>query len=203
MFYSFVSQPQGKPNPLIPIITRNAISVSAVLCTLFGSLGCNSTPAPEHTAPSTTASTTQYPPRPATPPPPFHLFHTTPDGSFTLVTTPAATDNQIAAIIWQLRDAAHTRTFDHLGIPQKAVDARDPMVWFHIYRGPKCAPEKYTDGKLPCGASYHAAGDYTFGGGPHKDWDDGVLLQPTPSTPDHQTELWNPNATYAPSSSHP
>ncbi len=150
-------------------------------------LGCNSTPAPKPT------TTTQYPTRPTTPPPPFKLFHATTD-SFTLITTPTATDAQIEAIIYQLRDAAHTRTFDKLGIPQQKVDARDPMVWFHIYRGPKCAPEKYTDGKLPCGASYHAAGDYTFGGGPTHQWDDGVLLHDET----HQTELWNPNAPYTP-----
>ena len=111
-------------------------------------LGCNSTPAPKSIAPT---DTTQYPTRPTTPPPPFKLLHQTPEGSFTLVTSPTATDDQIAAIVWQLRDAAHTRTFDRLHIPQKAVDTRDPMVWFHIYRGPKCAPEKYADGKLPFG----------------------------------------------------
>ncbi len=70
------------------------------------------------------------------------------------------------------------------------------MVWFHIYRGPKCADEKYTDGKLPCGGSYHASGDYTFGGGPTHQWDDGALLHHTPTGEDHLTELWNPNAPY-------
>ena len=73
------------------------------------------------------------------------------------------------------------------------------MVWFHIYRGPKCAAEKYAPGPPPCGASYHAAGDYTFGGGANHQWDDGVLLHDET----HQTELWNPNAPYAPSSSNP
>ena len=118
---------------------------------LATTLGCNSTPAPK---PTPAADTTHYPARPTVPPPPFKLFHQTPDGSFTLVTSPTATDDQVAALIYQLRDAAHTRTFDKLNIPQKSVDARDPMVWFHIYKGPKCAPEKYADGKLPCGASY-------------------------------------------------
>ncbi|MGA8938605.1 MAG: hypothetical protein WB439_05505, partial [Acidobacteriaceae bacterium] len=98
--------------------------------------------------------------------------------------------------IYQLRTAAHTHTFDKLGIPQAKVDARDPMVWFHIYRGPKCASEKYTDGKLPCGGSYHATGDYTFGGGPNHQWDDGVLLHHTPTGDDQDTKLWNPNAPY-------
>ena len=175
-----------------PSLHRAKLAMSALTLALI--LGCNSTPAPKPPAPTAAATTTQYPARPTTPPPSFKLFHTTPDGSFTLVTTPTATDAQIEAIVWQLRDAAHTRTFDKLGIPQKIVDDRDPMVWFHIYRGPKCAAEKYTDGKLPCGASYHAAGDYTFGGGPNHQWDDGVLLHDE----NHQTELWNPNAPYAP-----
>jgi hypothetical protein len=149
--------------------------------------GCKSTPAP--TTPTTpTPVLAQYPPRPTTPPPPFKLFHATND-SFTLVTTPTATDDQIEAIVWQLRDAAHAHTFDHLGIPQKVVDARDPMVWFHIYRGSKCASEKYAAGAPPCGASYHAAADYTFGGTPsNPQWDDGVILHDET----HQTELWNP-----------
>ncbi|MGA7156883.1 MAG: hypothetical protein WBY53_08565 [Acidobacteriaceae bacterium] len=150
-------------------------------------IGCKSTPAPK---PTTTASA-QYPARPTTPPPPVTLYHQYND-NFTLVTTPTATDAQIEAIIWQLRTAAHTHTFDKIGIPQKLVDARAPMAWFHIYRGPKCADEKYTDGKLPCGGSYHAAGDYTFGGGANNQWDDGALLHGD----DHETELWNPNAPY-------
>jgi hypothetical protein len=166
--------------------------------------GCKSTPPP---TPKTTAQQTQTPApiRPTTPPVPFKLFHATND-SFTLVTAPTASDDQISAIIWQLRDAAHTRNFDKLGIPQSKVDARDPMVWFHIYRGPKCADEKYTEGKLPCGASYHAAGDYSFGGGANHQWDEGVLLHPTPDGDDHETELWDPNASYtaaSPASSQP
>lgn len=165
--------------------------------TLFA-VGCNSTPV--HTTITTTQPQTR---RPTTPPPPFKLFHATPD-SFTLVTAPTATDDQISAILWQLRDAAHAHTFDHLGIPHKVVDARDPMVWFHLYRGPKCAPEKYTDAKLPCGPSYHAAGDYTFGGGPHHDWDSAALLPKTDSPTDHETQLWPPGSPYiAPPSSNP
>ncbi len=162
---------------------------------LITTLGCNSTPKAT-TAIALKTTTTQYPPRPTIPPPPFTLSHQTPEGSFTLVTTPTATDAQIEAIIYQLRTAAHTRTFDHLGIPQKAVDARDPMVWFHIYRGPKCADEKYTDGKLPCGDHYNASGDYTFGGGANHQWDDGALLHPTATGNDSQTELWDPNTPY-------
>jgi hypothetical protein len=168
-------------------------SLLSLTLALTTTLGCNSTPKqPTLSTLPKDATISNVSIRPTTPPPPFKLFHQTPDGSFTLVTTPTASDAQIAAIVWQLRDAAHTRTFDHLNIPQKVVDARDPMVWFHIYRGPKCAPEKYADGKLPCGASYNASGDYSFGGGANHQWDDGVILHGE----DHQTELWNPNAPY-------
>ncbi|MDQ2926029.1 MAG: hypothetical protein M3R43_10815, partial [Acidobacteriota bacterium] len=92
-------------------------------------------------------------------------------------------------------DAAHTHAFANLKIDQKIVDARKPTVWFHIYRGTKCAAEKYADGPPPCGPSYHAAGDYTFGGGPtNLDWDNGLLIHDE----DHETRLWDPDALYAP-----
>jgi hypothetical protein len=160
-------------------------TLAAITVTL---LGCNSAPVHTTSTITTAQPSVQYPTRPTTPPPPFKLFHATND-SFTLVTTPTATDDQIEAIVWQLRDAAHAHTFDHLGIPQKVVDARDPMVWFHIYRGSKCASEKYAPGAPPCGASYHAAADYTFGRTPsNPQWDDGVILHDET----HQTELWNP-----------
>jgi hypothetical protein len=147
--------------------------------------------------PATLAPTTQNqqpttPPRPTVAPPPFRVFHTT-DSSITLVTKPNATDDEITSLIWQLRDAAHAHSLDKLKIDQKMVDARKPSVWFHIYRGPKCAAEKYADGAPPCGPSYHAAGDYTFGGGPaNPQWDSGLLIHDE----DHETRLWNPDAPY-------
>jgi hypothetical protein len=68
------------------------------------------------------------------------------------------------------------------------------MVWFHIYRGPKCADEKYTTGKLPCGPSYHAAGDFTYGGFTDHNHTDGALLHNSNATGDGPaTSLWNPN----------
>lgn len=181
---------QHKPQMLISSSHTICLLASAAL--LFGMLGCHTTRTV--TTINTAQTSSQYPPRPTTPPPPFKLFHQSDNSTFTLVTDPAVTDTQIEAIVWQLRDAAHTRAFDKLGIPQSKVDARDPMVWFHIYRGPRCADEKYTDGKLPCGGSYHASGDYTFGGGANHQWDDGVLLHHTATGEDQQTELWNPNA---------
>jgi len=173
-------------------IARLALTFSLEIAVLAG---CKSTPPNDPTTVRPGAmvdrpiAKSTYPPRPTTPPPPFKLFHTT-DNSITLVTGANATDDQIAAILWQLHDAARTHTFDQLHISQKFVDARDPMIWFHIYRGPKCASEKYTPGTLPCGPSYHAAGDYTLGSFSNKNRDDAVLLH----AGDKQTELWNPDA---------
>ncbi|MBS1814689.1 MAG: hypothetical protein JSS87_07420 [Acidobacteria bacterium] len=153
--------------------------------------GCK--PASKQPAPKTEASQASkpsYPARPSIAAPSFKVFHQTPL-AFTLVTKPNATDDEIAAMIWQLRDAAHTGTFDKLHISQKAVDKRDPNIGFNIYRGDKCASEKFAD-KPPCGTSYHAAGDYTFGSYRQKDWDDGRLLHADGTS----TELWDPNAAY-------
>ena len=156
-------------------------------------LACKSTPQPSTTTNPIPAATqtTQTPPHPTVPPPPFKLFHQT-AGSFTLVTKDTATDPEIAALVWQLRDAAHTHTFDRLHVPQKLVDARDPTVWFHIYRSPRCAAEKYADGPPPCGGSYHAAADYTFGSHANPTWDTGTLLH----NEARETPLWNPDTPY-------
>jgi hypothetical protein len=165
-------------------------SISGILATVALVLGCNSTPKPTPTPiPAATTTAQSYPPRPTDTPPPFKLFHQIKD-SITLVTDEHATDEQIEAIVWQLRDAAKAHTFNKLHIPQKAVDARDPIMFFHIYRGSKCAAEKYAAGDPPCGGSYHAAGDYTLGSFKNPYRDDGVLLHDEL----HQTELWNPDA---------
>ena len=164
-------------------------AVFAVMTLAATLVGCKSAPAPTPAPSTPVVEKATYPPRPTVTPPSFKVFHTT-DNSITLVTDANATDDQIAAILWQLHDAAHTNTFAALHIPQQLVDKRDPRIWFHIYRGSKCASEKYTTGAFPCGASYHAAGDYTLGSFSNKDRDDAVLLHGD----DKQTELWNPDA---------
>ena len=152
-------------------------------------IGCNSTSAPKTDA-TRTAAPAPAPtiPRPTATPAPFKLFHYY-DNSFTLTTPDNATDDEIAALVWQLRDATRTHTLDKLHLSQKDVDAGS-TTWFHIYRGTKCASEKYTEGKLPCGASYHATGDYTYS---KRVWDKGILLHD-----EKETELWNPDAPYTP-----
>jgi hypothetical protein len=151
-------------------------------------IGCKSTPpsAPAATQPTPAAT---YPARPTTPPASFKLFHHA-NNSFTLTVNEKADDDAISALVWQLRDAARAHSFDALHIPQKQVDADGPNVWFHIYRGAKCAPEKYAPGNPPCGGSYHAAGDYSLDTHTPPPWDKGVLLH----DPDHPTLLWDPDA---------
>lgn len=166
-------------------------SLLALFCTALITAGCNSKPTPAPAKSVTTVA--QYPARPTVPPPSIKLFHQTAD-TLTLVTKPDATDDEITAILWQLRDAAHNKAFDSLHLPQSFVDARKPIVWFHIYRGPKCASEKYISGKLPCEASYHGAGDFTFGDYKNPQWTDGELRHPDGS----ETQLWNPDTPYAP-----
>ncbi|MDE1155597.1 MAG: hypothetical protein PW735_07675 [Acidobacteriaceae bacterium] len=157
----------------------------ASLASLCLAAGCRNAPAPQSAAQPAGKPAQSYPARPSITAPAFRLFHKTND-SFTLVTDEHATDEQIEAILWQLHDAAHTHSFDRIGIPQSLVDKRDPILWFHLYRGARCASEKYTTGALPCGASYHAAGDYTLGGFTNKNRDEASLLQ----ADDRELPLW-------------
>jgi hypothetical protein len=159
-------------------------------------LGCTSAPHKDTTVPAQRAQQPQYPARPTVPPPAFKVFHHDAN-TITLVTKENATDAEIESLIWELREAAHAHTFDTLKISQKLVDKRDHKIWFHIYRGAKCASEKYASGPPPCGASYHAAGDYTFGSYTNPELDDGVLLHDE----NHEVELWDSDKLYVAQSS--
>jgi len=162
----------------------------AVLCL---AVGCKSSPdvrangVDNHPA----AIAASYPARPSSPPVSFKVFHKS-DTTYTLVVPEDATDEQVESLIWELRDAAHARTLDKLKLSQKMVDERKPLVWFHIYRGSKCASEKYADGPPPCGGSYHAAGDYTYGGYKNRETDNGSIFHGE----DHETQLWDPEVPY-------
>jgi hypothetical protein len=173
-----------------------SITHTAALALPLLVLGCKSTPAPAPAAEAKPAAPAiTYPARSTTAPAPFKVFHHY-DSSYTLTTPDKATDDQLAAIVWQIRDAARAHTIDSLHVPgltQKDVDAGGNNVWFHIYRGPKCATEKYTEGKIPCGASYHASADYTFSKVNNQPWDKGVLLHD-----EKETALWNTEAPYTP-----
>jgi hypothetical protein len=172
-------------------LTHRNLSIAFLLPLLL--IGCKSAHPPAPATTTESAPAANYPARPTTPPPAFKIFHHA-NSTFTLTVTPTATDDEISALVWQLRDAARTQSFDTLKIPQKQVNADGSTIWFHIYRGPKCAPEKYAPGNPPCGASYHAAGDYTFA--PAARWDKGQL-----NHGEAQTDLWNPDAPYQPSTS--
>ena len=163
-----------------------------ILLVLPLAAGCKPAPAPA--GPATTEAKTEpaptYPSRPTVAPLPFHVVHKDED-TYTLVTTDNATDDQVAAILWQLHDANQTHTFDKLHLSQKFIDARQPKVWIHLYRGAKCANEKYTTKEYPCGASYHGAGDLTFGGYKNPAYEEAVL-HPLNNAPEQR--LWNPDA---------
>lgn len=177
------------------MIMRNyhTTRAASLLLALLFIAGCKAAPTPAPTTATNTAPKVSYGglATPPPPPTPFKVFHHD-ASSITLVTSPSAKDDQIKNLMWQLHAASINREFDQMGIPQKLVDARDPIIWFHIYRGPKCASEKYTTGKLPCGPSYHAAGDYTLGSFSNKNRDDAVLFH----ADDKQTELWNPDTAH-------
>ena len=154
--------------------------------------GCKvSQPSAKDNSAGASAEVMKYPPRPSVAPPAVKLFHQDND-TLTLTTKPDATDGEISAILWQFRDAARDRSFDALHLSQNFIDARKPVVWLHVYRGARCASEKYTKGPLPCEASYHGAGDFTFGDYKNPQWEDGVLRH----ADDTETRLWDPDVPY-------
>ena len=147
--------------------------------------GCKSAPAPS--SPHVEAAAA-YPARPSVVPPAFKVVHQD-DDTLTLVAPENATDDEISAMLWELHDAFVTHGFDALKLPQKFIDARQPKVWFHIYRGAKCANEKYATGAYPCGASYHGAGDYTVGSYKDPKYEEAVLH----TANGQETRLWDPD----------
>ena len=151
-------------------------------------LGCKA-PASTPARLASQAETYTYPPRPTVPASPFKVFHQDED-TYTLTTKPDATDAEISAILWQFRDATLAHNFAALHLNQKFIDTRKPSIWFHIYRGPKCANEKFVQGKYPCGAKYNGAGDYTLGAYNNPDWNDAVLH----TADGKETHLWDPDA---------
>lgn len=171
--------------------TQTFLAAAAIFVFLIS--GCKS--APQRTTdrgPSVGQSAAAYPPRPSVAPTSFKVFHKS-DTTYTLVVPEDATDEQVESLIWELRDAAHARTLDKLKLSQKMADDRKPLVWFHIYRGSKCASEKYASGPPPCGGSYHVAGDYTYGGYTNRETDNGSIFHGE----DHEIQLWNPEVVYS------
>ena len=164
------------------------LSLALVLGATLSAIGCNNAAPPAKSAPAPATIEYHYPPRPTIPPPAVKVFHQDED-TYTLVTKADATDDEISAILWQLSDAAHSQSFDKLHLSQKFIDTRKPTVWFHIYRGSKCANEKFVKGKYPCGAKYNGAGDYTLGTYKNPLWNDASVHHADGS----ETHLWDPD----------
>ena len=157
-----------------------AVGALLLCLSLTFPVGCK-TPAP---APAPT-TTTPYPPRPTTAPAPFTIFHQD-NNTYILVVPQTTPDPQLAALLWQLRDAAHAHTFDTLHLSQTFINARHPKVFFHLYRGPKCAAETYKQ-PYPCGPSYHGSADFSIGGFSNPSATDGSLVAPDGTI----THLWD------------
>ena len=153
---------------------------------LFASVaaGCRSVPPVQK--PQLSSAAAAFPARPTAAPAPFQLFHQT-DNSLILVVPETASDPALAALLYQLREAAQAHAFGQLHLPQKFIDARQPKVFFHLYRGQKCAPETYAKGPYPCGASYHGAADFSIGGFSNPNATDGSLVAPDGAI----THLWS------------
>jgi len=174
-----------------------ALPIAAAFCIVLVVAGCKSTAPPAPAAQPQQPQTAIYPARPIVAPPAFKVFHQD-DDTYTLVTKPNATDDEIEAILWQFRDAARTHSFDALHLSQKFVDTRKPSIWFHVYRGPKCAGEKFAKGEYPCGAKYNGAGDFTLGAYNNPGWNEGILHHSDGS----ESQLWNSEAPEPASTSH-
>ena len=173
-----------------------SVDPRSILClALVLIAGCKSgtPPAKPKVAETQSAETYHFPTRPTVAAPAVKIFHKD-DDTYTLVTKADATDDEISAIIWQFRDAAHAKTFDKLHLSEKFIDSRKPTVWIHVYRGAKCANEKLVSRNYLCGAKYNGAGDYTLGSYTNPLWDDGVLH----SADGTETKLWDPDAPYTP-----
>lgn len=162
-----------------------AFSASILGLSLLPGTGCKSS----KPAPTTIAAASPYPPRPTTASADFTVFHQD-NNTYILVTKPTTTDRELGALIWQLRDAAQAHTFDALHLSQQFIDARHPKIFFHLYRGAKCASETYGKLPYPCGASYHGSGDFSVGGFSNPSATDGSLVAPDGAV----THLWNADA---------
>jgi hypothetical protein len=141
------------------MLNRSNIPLLLLLPLLL--IGCKSAPCPRaHPRTDTTPAAT-YPSRPTTPPAPSKssTTPTPPSPSPSHPKRPPTTKSPPSSGNSATPPAPTPST--NSKSPRKQVDADGSTVWFHIYRGPKCAPEKYAPGEPPCGASYHAAGDYT------------------------------------------
>lgn len=168
---------------------RATFATTFTLGIALGLAGCNSAPAPVPPTKEPVKPVVTYPARPSVAPAAFTVLHFNPDTStFTLIAKEDATDDELIATVWQLRDAARSGSLETLKIKTPAGnDLRTS-----IYRGKKCATEKYAPGAPPCGGSYHGAADYTMSKLPGKVWDKGLLHR----ADGKDIELWDTDAPY-------
>lgn len=136
------------------------IGFGLLLGFLVSLCGCNEQP-PAPTPEANTAVAVKTQPHPPVMAPTFRVVHQA--GTIvTLVVPERTTDDQVKDLLWLLRDRTMSSSLDSLRISQTLIDRRNPMVWFQIYRGSKCATENYSKVK-PCGRDQHEAGWFAYG----------------------------------------
>ena len=130
------------------------------------------TPKPAMMSPNTRAEKAQL----ASTHPAYKLFLQKIDMPTVLVVTETTTDDQLKSLLWHLRTKIRANAFKDLGIKPTTTLYGIPGYTsgiVDIYRGSKCASEKYTpEGRPdPCGSSIHASANYHWGDGndPHAD----------------------------------
>lgn len=167
----------------------------SILLGVTSLLACNNQPSVNRSAPVALQNAVTGDSTPPVLAPAFNVFHQQAT-IITLVVSQQTTDLQVESLIWLLRDYAHSRSLDSLKISQELVDRRDPIVWFQIYRGTRCADEHYGKGKLPCGSAEHEAGWYMYGNFASRDGDAAVVYHGRNET--EGEALWQVNTPYSP-----
>ena len=157
---------------------------------LYGCDGNPSAPAPSEIGKAAQPSGEDHPIVTA---PAFRVVHQA--GTIvTLIIPEKTTDDQIVNLLWFLRDRAISSTLDSAGISQRLVDRRDPMVWFQIYRGTKCASENYSKHR-PCGQAEHEAAWFGYGSVSNRNSNAGEIFHgPNETEPE---SVWDAGTPYS------
>ena len=105
--------------------------------------------------------------------PPFRFFKMSAESGVSLVVPEKATEAEIRALLYFIREKVKTKKFSDLGILHPTSKNFNQLNYDHgmilVFRGEKCANEEFIDTVGPCGYGEHDAGSYQWG-----------LLQPGP-----------------------
>ncbi len=124
------------------------------------------------TGPSSATSAPARVTGPTTPPPAFRLYRFKFDEKIgasiiSYVAPPNTTDDQIKSLVWLFREKVRSQKFRDISINQPTSSNFGKRGYLQgilsIYRGEKCAGEKFSDAEGPCGDGDHDAAYYQWG----------------------------------------